>query len=97
MRIQIGNTIYDALDVYIEKQYGESSIPEELVVYATCYNRVAERFMEFKLGVFQVNGDKEVFDDRMIKYKEVIAAKLLRDGYCTFEFLGKHWNSYMNW
>ena len=97
MRIQIGNTIYDALDVYIKEHYGESSIPDAIVVYATCYNRVSERFREFKLGFFNVNGDKEVYEDCMIKYKEMIAAKMLRDGYCTFEFLGKHWISYMNW
>ena len=97
MRVPFGNNILDALDVYIKEQYGDSSIPDEIGVYATCYSRVAEGFMEFKLGVFQVNGDKEVYEDCMIKYKEMIAAKMLRDGYCTFEFLGKHWISYMNW
>ena len=97
MRIQIGNTVYDALDVYIKEQYGESAIPDAIIVYATCYNKVAEGLCRFKLGFFLVNGNKEVYDDCMFKYKEMIAAKMLRDGYCTFEFLGKHWNSYMNW
>lgn len=97
MRIKIGNTIYDALDVYVKEQYGDSSIPDAIVVYATCYNKVAEGFREFKLGLFDVKGDKEVYADCVIKHKEMIAAKLLRDGYCTFEFLGKHWFSYMNW
>ena len=97
MRFLMGNTVYDALDVYIKKQYGDSSIPDSIIVYATCYNRVAEGFREFKLGSFQVNGDKEVYDDCMTKYKEMIAARMLRDGYCVFEFLGKYWTSYMNW
>ena len=96
MRIQIGNTVYDALNVYIE-QYGESSIPDSITVYATCYSRVANGFREFKLGFFNVSGDKKVYDDCMTKYKEMIAARMLRDGYCVFEFLGKYWTSYMNW
>ena len=97
MRVPFRNNIFDALDVYIKEKYGESSIPDAIVVYATCYNRVSDGFREFKLGYFNVNGDKEVYEDCMVKYKEMIAAKMLRDGYCTFEFLGKHWVSYMNW
>lgn len=97
MRIQIGDTIYEALDVYARERYGDSSIPESIVVYATCYNKVAGGLCPFTLGLFEVKGDKEVYEDCVIKYKELIAAKMLRDGYCTFEFLGKHWFNYMSW
>ena len=97
MRIQLGNTLIEVTKVYIEEQYKEcaDTVPEKVYVCAAHYSNIGNTFRELKLGFFMVNGDKKVYDDCVTKYKEMIAAKMLRDGYCTFEFLGKYWNSYM--
>lgn len=96
MRIILGDhRVVEVVDVYIKKEFSNPSdpVPDSVAVYMTCYDRFMSKFTDLKVGYFKVSGDKSIFDKAMKTYEERILLRLLADGFCWFNYLGKYWKS----